>query len=67
MLNEDDRRICGMLYRIYNENDIEGLANAMSKAYSEEPWNEQWSLERAIRRVKSNNRELSVYWFGRRG
>ena len=53
MLNEDDRRICGMLYRIHNENDIEGLANAMSKAYSEEPWNEQWSLERAIRRVKA--------------
>ena len=51
MLNEDDKRICVMLYRIHNENDIEGLANAMSKAYSEEPWNEQWSLERAIRRV----------------
>ena len=42
-----------MQYRMYKESDIEGLATAMSKAYSDEPWNEQWSSERAIRRVQA--------------
>ena len=42
-----------MQYRIYKEADIEGLASAMSKAYSEEPWNEQWNQERAVRRVQA--------------
>ena len=42
-----------MQYRMYKESDIEGFATAMSKAYSEEPWNEQWSSERAIRRVQA--------------
>ena len=43
-----------MEYRITNETDFEGLANAMMLAYSEEPWNEQWSSERAVRRVKES-------------
>ena len=42
-----------MQYRIYKEADIGGLASAMSKAYSEEPWNEQWNQERAVRRVQA--------------
>ena len=42
-----------MEYRTYNEKDIDGLASAMSMAYSEEPWNEQWTMERAARRVKA--------------
>ena len=42
-----------MKYRIQNEADIEGLAKAMSEAYSEEPWNEKWSSDRAVRRVQA--------------
>lgn len=42
-----------MEYRVHIATDIEGLARAMSMAYSEEPWNEQWSIERAIRRVQA--------------
>lgn len=42
-----------MQYRKITENDYKGLANAMASAYSEEPWNENWSEERAIRRVKA--------------
>lgn len=42
-----------MQYRIQKETDIEGLARAMSEAYSEEPWKEKWSRERAVRRVQA--------------
>ena len=42
-----------MQYRLCKKTDIEGLAEAMSKAYSEEPWNERWSEERALRRVQA--------------
>ncbi len=42
-----------MDYRIVNNADINQLASAMSLAYSEEPWNENWNEERAVRRVKA--------------
>ena len=42
-----------MKYVIANEENFEGLASAMALAYSEEPWNEKWSQERAVRRVKA--------------
>ena len=42
-----------MDYRVVQDEDIHPLAKAMSRAYSEEPWNETWSEERAVRRVKA--------------
>lgn len=42
-----------MEYKIVDDRDLKGLAKAMAGAYSEEPWNENWSEERAIRRVKA--------------
>ena len=42
-----------MEYRVVNNEDFRQLAKAMSLAYADEPWNEKWTEERAIRRVQA--------------
>ena len=42
-----------MEYRVVTKEDIAALAQAMGQAYSEAPWYENWTEEKAKRRVKS--------------
>lgn len=42
-----------MNYKIVSIDDIEALAGAMMKAYSEKPWNEKWTADKAKRRIAS--------------
>ena len=42
-----------MNYKIVTNDDVEALAIAMKKAYSEEPWNENWTADKANRRIQS--------------
>ena len=48
MINKDE-----MIYRVATSEDVPGLAHVMMAAYSEAPWNENWTEERALRRVEA--------------
>lgn len=39
--------------RQIGEQDVQGLAKAMAMAYAEEPWFENWTDERAQRRIRA--------------
>ncbi len=50
-------------YIAVGKEDIAGLAEAMSRAYSDEPWNEKWTDEKAAERISSilgNYRALGI-------
>ena len=50
-------------YIAVGKEDIAGLAEAMSRAYSDEPWNEKWTGEKAAERISSilgNYRALGI-------
>ena len=42
-----------MICRKIGEQDVQGLAKAMAMAYAEEPWFENWTDERAQRRIRA--------------
>lgn len=42
-----------MEYKIVTIEDVAALAQAMGQAYAEAPWYENWTKEKAERRVKS--------------
>ena len=42
-----------MEIKIVTENEIPLLAQVMSASYSEAPWNEKWTKDKAERRVKA--------------
>lgn len=38
---------------LVDDNNMEALAGAMMRAYSEKPWNEKWTADKAVRRIRS--------------
>ncbi len=52
-----------MEYRIISADNIEELAAAMAKSYSEPPWHETWTIEKAKERtgsILSNYKALGI-------